>query len=77
MCVCYCVPVMIMLKLKLVRLPALDEAVSVSVAAIEFPTARTVASRFQVKVKYVLAFDGTQPPDVIESVTGRVPVFLT
>jgi hypothetical protein len=66
-----------MLKLKLVRLPALDDAVSVSVAWMEFPTARTVPPRFQVKIRYVLAFDGTQLPDVMESVTGRVPVFLT
>ena len=38
---CYAVPDMTMLKLKLVRLAALDAAVSVSVAAITEPAGKT------------------------------------
>ena len=68
---------MITLKLKVVMLPALDVADSVSVAEMELPTARTAPPRFQVKVRYVLAFEGAQFPVVMESVRGRVPVFLT
>ncbi len=77
LCLVYSVPVMITLKLKAVMLPALDVAVSVSVAEVELPTAKGVPARFQDTDKYVLAFDGTQLPTVIDSVTGRVPVFLT
>ena len=73
----YSVPVMTTLKLKVVMLPALDVADSVSVAEMELPAARTAPPRFQVKVRYVLAFAGAQFPVVMESVTGMVPVFLT
>jgi hypothetical protein len=40
-----------MLKLKLVRLPALDDAVSVSIAVTEFPAAKTAPPWFQVRVR--------------------------
>ena len=66
-----------MLKLKVVMLPALADAVNVSVAEIELPAARTEVSRFQVGVKYVLALEGAQPVAVILNVTGTVPLFLT
>jgi hypothetical protein len=58
-------------------LPALADAVNVKVAETELPTARTEFSRFQVTVKYVLAFEGTQLVVVMLSVMGIVPVFLT
>jgi len=66
-----------LLKLKVVRLPALDDAVNVSVAATVVPAARLVFSRFQVTVRYVLALEGTQLVVVMLKVTGTVPVFLT
>ena len=58
-------------------LPALPDAVNVSVAEIELPAARTELSRFQDAVKYVLALEGAQPVAIMLSVTGTVPVFLT
>lgn len=73
----YSVPVMIMLKLKLVMLPALDDADNVNVALIDWLAVKTVPSRFQLKLMYVFAFDGTQLPVVMESVIGIVPMFLT
>jgi hypothetical protein len=66
-----------MLTLNVVMLPALADAVNVSVAETELPAATTVPSRFQVSVKYVLAFEGTQFVVVMLNVTGTVPVFLT
>jgi hypothetical protein len=75
--VAYCVPDITMLKLNVVMLPALAEAVNVKVAETELPTAKTELSRFQVTVKYVLAFEGTQLVVVMLSVMGIVPVFLT
>ena len=66
-----------MLKLNVVMLPALADAVNVKVAETELPAARTEFSRFQVTVKYVLAFEGTQLVVVMLNVMGTVPVFLT
>jgi len=73
----YSAPATIMLKPKSVRLPVFDEAVNVSVAEVDWPALRTVFSRFQVNVKYELAFDGDQFAVVMVSVTGTFPVFLT
>jgi hypothetical protein len=72
----YSVPVMIILKLKLVMLPALDDADNINVALVDWPALKTVPPRFQLKLIYVFAFDGTQLAVVMESVIGTVPMFL-
>jgi hypothetical protein len=68
---------MIMLKLKAVILPALDVADNVNIAETDWLGVKTVLPRFQVTDKYELAFVGTQLPVVMDSVSGREPVFLT
>ena len=69
-------PVSVTSQLKVVRLPVFAAAVSVRVAWIDFPAARTVFCRFQVRVRYVLALVGLQLFVVIVSVSATLPVFL-
>ena len=64
-------------QLKVVRVPVFAAAVSVSVAWIIAPGVRTVFWRFQDRVRYVLALDGLQLPDVMVRVSATLPVFLT
>ena len=46
--VVYCVPVSVTSQVKVVRVPVFDAAVSVRVAGVEAPAARTVFCRFHV-----------------------------
>ena len=68
---------MTILKLKVVKLPALDDAVSVSVAEVELLVLKMWLSRFHAKFMYWVAFDGAQFKVVMLKVTGIVPMFFT
>ena len=75
--VVYWVPVSVTSQLNVVRLPVFVAAVSVRVAWIDAPAARTVFPLFQVSVSEVLAPLGVQLFVVMVNVSGMLPVFLT
>jgi hypothetical protein len=70
------VPVSVTSQLKVVRLPVFAAAVSVRVAWIEAPAARTVLCRFQVNVSEEPAPLETQLLVDIVNVSATLPVFL-
>ena len=70
-------PVSVTSQLKVVSVPVFDAAVRVRVAEVEAPAFRIVFWRFQDNVRYVLALDGLQLPDVMVRVSATLPVFLT
>jgi hypothetical protein len=72
----YCVPVSVTSQLKVVMVPVFDAAVSVRVAWVDAPAARTVFPLFQVNVRDEPAPVGVQLFVVIVSVSGTLPVFL-
>ena len=73
----YAVPVIMMFTLKSVTPLMLDDTLSVSVDAIEFPAPSTVSCLFHVTVIGPFAPVGFQLLVVIVNVIGVLPVFLT
>jgi hypothetical protein len=65
-----------MLKLNAVMPLMLDDTLSVSVAAVAWPTARTVPPLSHVRVIGPLAVDGFHDVSDMLSETGTVPVFF-